>query len=333
MVANKLAILLPTLTTLLMGPCKAVIPPSNKTFNTLFTFIGPFTEGCEDYQLSGIVTPLAAMESVAERMKVSLPDGTMLKTEVKPLHTITKNEFYMLTFNLPFSSYLTSLGLKISIEFLQNGQIVMDSFSFIIKPINPQRINPKDYINNYYSLYDIVVDPDNYSSGYCERFKFNQFIDYFNVDNYYRLSLNDIKITYSSIKACPPGLAHLHFVDYLKLFPYLDNDEEVPTFDIPLTALSSKSDIYFKFPSKMYVKPETLEMSLEVRPDFQQTNYFYLPINHLEDLLDQTFTLVVDSFGHGGTSFSWDIRYINNRGLVGDCSNSDYCVIGEMVNG
>ena len=303
-------------------------------FLTNFGYIGPFIEGNEDYVLSGTVTPTINAASVKERIKVYVIDGPIVKTEMTGAHNVTKNVPYTLTFTLPFRSALTKKGLKADVVFISAKDEILYSFSFNVKPIQPQRINPRDYIDTYWSASDIIVRPDwKLSNGISEKYKFDHFLDYFNVDNYYRLDLEDVYITYSSPKTCPPGLAHLHFVDYLSLFPYLDSDDPVPTFDIPLTTKSVAGHIYFTFPSIMYVKPQSLEMSLVARPGFVQTKYFYLPVNHCKDLLDQTFTLVVDEFGHNKNSFSWDIRYINNRNLIGDCSNSDYCVVGEMNNG
>ena len=330
MLAKKIVAL-----TLALSPCLLRIPPviEIRKFITSFSYIGPFEEGANDYTLSGRITPTSNQYDLKERMKVYVIDGTIVKTEVKDLHDVSKNETYILTFTLPFKSALTKKGLRVEIDFIGLGQGILQSLSFNIKPIQPQRINVRDYYDNYFSVNDIVIDPDNYVSGASEKYKFNQFIDYFNVDSYYRLRLDNIFITYESVKTCPLGSAHIHFVDYLKLFPYLDNDDEVPTFDIPLTATSSINGVFFSFPSIMYVKPQSLEMSLVARPGFVSTKYFYLPVNHCRDLLDQTFTLVVDSFGHNRNSFSWDIRYINNRNLIGDCSSSDYCVVGEVNNG
>lgn len=304
-----------------------------KKFITSFSYIGPFIEGTDDYTISSNVSPTISNTSIREKMRVYLIDGSIVKTEVKEAHSVKKNVDYSLTFTLPFKSALTKRGLNIVIDFLNSSNESLQNFSFNIKPIQPTRINPKDYLNDYYSVSDIIVDPDNYKTVASEQYKFDSFIDYFNVDNYYRLRLDNIIITYSSVLECPPGLAHLHFVDYLKLFPYLDNNEEVPTFDVPLTVTRTKSSTNFNFPSNMYVKPKSLEMSLVARPGFVTTKYFYLPINHCSDLLDQTFTIVVDKFGHNQNSFSWDVRYINNRNLIGDCANSDYCVVGEITNG
>lgn len=307
-------------------------PPMQVGFTTNFSCIGPFEKGCDDYVLSGQVTAKKTFVSVVEKMTVTTIDGQLIKTEKTKYHTIVKGDSYALTFTLPFKSSLSERGLTFKIEFIEGNDELIQTFSFNLKPIIRKTITAKDYINDYYVVEDIVVDPDNYSKVKDEKFKFDQALDYFNSDTYYRLSLEDVLITYECGLPFPGCIAHLHFVDYLKSFPYLDSENEVPTFDIPLRIITKNNRISFAFPHVMYVKPATLEMSLEARPGFVSTSYFYLPKNRCEEILDQVFSVDVKEFGHGKTSFTWDMRYLNNQRLIGDCSNSDYCVIGEPTN-
>ncbi len=307
-------------------------PPMQAGFTTNFSCIGPFEKGCDDYVLSGQVTAKKTFVSVVEKMTVTTMDGQLIKTEKTKYHTIVKGDSYALTFTLPFKSSLSERGLTFKIEFINGNDELIQTFSFNLKPIIRKTITAKDYINDYYVVEDIVVDPDNYSKVKDEKFKFDQALDYFNSDTYYRLSLEDVLITYECGLPFPGCIAHLHFVDYLKSFPYLDSENEVPTFDIPLRTITKNNRISFAFPQVMYVKPATLEMSLEARPGFVSTSYFYLPKNRCEEILDQVFSVDVKEFGHGKTSFTWDMRYLNNQRLIGDCSNSDYCVIGEPTN-
>ncbi len=302
-------------------------------FTTNFSCIGSFEKGAEDYALSGKVKVKKTVLSLVEKMTVKTVDGLLIKTEVKKSHDVIKGSEYTLTFLLPFKSSLTERGLKVLIEFINPNSEVLHSFSFNIKPIERKTINPKLYINDYYVTDDIVVDPDQYSTNHSERIRFNETLDYFNVDNYYRLSLEDTFISYECGKSFPGCVAHLHFTDFLRIFPYLDNEKLVPYFDIPLRTIKKNNGVLFAFPSVMYVKPETLEMALEAKPGFKSTSYFYLPKNKCESLLDQEFSIVVSEFGYSKTSFTWNMRYTNNQRLIGDCSNSDYCVIGETVNG
>ena len=301
--------------------------------DTDFSCIGPFELGCDDYVLSGQVTARRTLSSINEKMTVTTIDGLMIKTQKRATHTIARHETYTLTFTIPLQSSLSERGLTVLIDFIQYEETILQSFSFNIRPVSPSLINPKRYIFNYYVIEDIVVDPDNYPRVKDEKIRFDKTLDYFNSDNYYRLSLNDVLITYECGLPFPGCIAHLHFVDYLKSFPYLDSENEVPTFDIPLRTIIKNNGISFAFPEVMYVKPTTLDMSLEARPGFVPTSYFYLPKNRCEDILDQVFNVVVNDFGHGKTSFTWNVRYLNNQRLVGDCTNSDYCVIGETTNG
>ena len=328
---KKRLLLLPVISFCFLGVSNKTIK-AIKNFTTSFSLIGPFTAGCNDYRLSGRVTPNYAFIDMRERLRVYVIDGAIIKTENKDRHTPIKRAAYNLSFTLPFKSALTSKGLRCVVDFLDYDDTLLQSFTFDIRPISPQRINPRNYVNEYFSMPDIIVDPDYYKASDTEKYKFDNFLDYFDVDNYYRLSLKKNLITYSCGLNPPQGLAHLHFVDYLRIFPYLDSNEEVPTFDIPLYVKSDgNGSVYFDFPSKMYVNPKTLDMSLTARVGFVETKYFYLPVNKCEPLQDQVFTIVAESFGHGQTSFTWDVRYLNSRHLLGDCSNSDYCVVGEVI--
>lgn len=311
---------------------KKRVVPVNDYFQTFYPIIGPFEIGADDYELTGMIYVKRNVVSVREKMSVYVTDGQIVKTQYKDYHSASKGSSYDLTFTLPLKSSLTSKGLTIIIEFINNKDLVLKTVSFNIKPIVRQTINPKLYLNDYFINEDIVVDPDDYSNSNQEKIRFDQTLDYFNVDNYYRLSLNDFIITYLCDLPFSSCIAHLHYVDYLKVFPYLDSNDEVPVVNIPLNPKESFNRVLFTFPKNMYVKPTSLEMSLEAKPGFVTTSYFYLPKNRCEELLDQTFTVVVSEFGHGKISFNWDVKYLNNHHLIGDCSNSDYCVVGEPVN-
>ena len=306
--------------------------PLQSALVTTYDPIGPFEVGCPDYELTGTIKPLMNITPIKERMVVKTLDGTVIKSSYKREHQALKNVSYTLTFILPFESSLNDKGLSITIDFLNSVDEVIHSFSFKIRPVSPKNINPKSYINDYFINEDIVVDPDNYSKTKDEKIRFDSTLDYFNVDNYYLLSLIDTEITYECGLPFPGCVAHLHFVDYMKVFPYLDNDNVIPSFDIPLNTIKTKNGIRFSFPLNLYVNPQTLDMSLKALPGFMSTYNFYLPKNRCEELLDQTFTIVVSDFGHGKTSFSWDIKYTNNHRLIGGCSSSDYCVVGEPIN-
>lgn len=301
-----------------------------KKFITDFPIIGPFDKFAPDFELRGTVMPTKSFSWVRERLSVGVIGESMTYFSTKAAHSVNINGTYPLTFKLPFSTMLGSKGLMCQISFIDQDSNVIESFSFNIKPKNSQIIRPADYRLTYYSIPDTIVDPDNYGAVVSEAFCFNGFIDYFNIDTYYRLSIDNLYLTYKGIKNFKSSNLFLRFYDYDNLFPGFSTGDSVTIINIPLKTISNNNEIHFQIDSTLYVNPKTLDMSLEAKPDYVLTNYFYLPINHKTDFMDQKFTLVAPSFGYNETYFAWDIRYLTNRGLIGDCDHSDYCVRGTL---
>lgn len=318
-------------TSLLLG-LFSFVPKANKAvtlFNVSGNSFGPFEVGETDKTLSIKVIPSATYTSISERFSVGVIGGDLSYIVNTAKHATSKRKTFTVSVNLPLSDYYSRTGIYGTLEFMISNR-VLEKYSFMLKPPSRDRINPNDYISTYYLGGPVVgyFYTDGTPSG--EHFNFSGFMDYFNVDYYYRLSLDSLSITYSSKKSYPGCNANLRFVDYSHLFPYIDSEDSVPIVNIPLNTENSGGLVTFSFPKTMYVNPYTLEMSLVARPDFKATKYFYLPHNHLPELLDQIFTLEVSDFGYSKVSFSYDIRYTNNRRLIGDCNSSDYCVIGEI---
>lgn len=312
-------------------PIEIEEPPIHINYYPMyFDVIGPFDLNCDDYLLQGYYMPKRGGKNFRERISLGIGDGSYIYTYTTKAHNNTLGQKVEMLFNLPFSSLMTSAGINGTIEILNSANTAVNTISFKIKPSPRSKINVKDYIYEYYQSPDVVVDIDDYENKHIEQFTFDGFIDYFNTDYYYRIDLSELSMTYSSPKSFPSCRGNLHFVDYNKIFPYLDNQEAVPSFDIPVVAEENEGKITFRFENTMYVNSQTLDMSLVARPGFQLTKYFYLPINKNKELLNQVFTLEMNEFAHSKVSFDWDIRYVNDRNLIGDCSNSDYCVQGEV---
>ena len=329
MKCNKLLFSLCPLSVLLLGlgPSKAS-PVPLYSFN--FSPIGPLEIGGEDYTFTGTARASRNMSGVRESFYVYITgQSTPVYFTRTAAHSVSSRAAVDLTFTLPVKDYLTSAGFTCSLEVTNSSDSIVQRLSFNIKPITESTINVNNYTSSYCSFPDTIVDPDgSYATPY-ERFMFDNFIDYFDVDNYHRLIIKNQKITYACSKPYSGGTAYLHFVDNDRLFPDLDDRRKVPEVLIPLRIIQD-GGVYFDFPSNMYVNPQSLSMSLTAKPGYMLTNYFYLPINKRSKLVDRKFTLRVKDFGHNKTSFTWDIYYTNTRDLIGDCSNSDYCVVGEV---
>ena len=306
--------------------------PNFTLFTTSFEPIGPFKVNNKDYSLSGSYQSKVNISGVVEKMDVYTNDNVKVYSENKARHDIVARDTYNLTFTLPLKDWLTKDGISIEINLLNStNEVIYNIASFNLKPYSKTRVLVKDYLREPYIINDVVVDPDDYSANHQETFLFDGFIDYFNVDSYYRIDLDDIYLTYSCAKPFPNTTGTLSFVDYDKVFPYLDKEKVLTVVEVPIETYENNGKIRFKFKDLMYVDPKTLDMSLVARPGFQLTRYFYLPINKCQKLVDQTFNLVMSDFGYGKINFTWGLRYTNERNLIGNCHNSDYCVVGEVV--
>ena len=291
--------------------------------------IGPFTVLDGDYQLSVKLTSYRSYSNVQVRIYLGIKGEGMSYVYTTSSQSISTRKSATVKINLPLETMLTTKGIEGRFECMINAS-VKNTYPFSLMPVSYPTINVSDYIDTDYVVEDVIVHPLYYEEKHLESYKFRGFIDYFNEDNYYRLHLDNLYIDYDCFRPFPGAIAFLHFTDYNRVFPYLDNDDEIPSFDIPLRVIYEDSTVIFEYPQTMYVNPKTLEMSLNPETDMVATSHFYLPRNKLSSLVDQDFYLNVSSFGYGCSSFSWKMRYVNNRNLIGDCSNSDYCVVGEV---
>ncbi len=315
--------------TILLSPLYLGASVKDQIFNVDFDIIGPFHVGGPDKSITGTVISQNNYSRIKERFSVGAIGEEYSYFELSAAHLVQKNQKYELTFNLPLQHMLTAKGLECKIDFYENTNNILYTNIFRIKPPSKTKLDIKSYINAYYSEPYVLTKPGSDSIADAERIKFEGFIDYFNEDNYYRLSLSNLYALYSGLKSFPSSSGTLHFNDYNNAFPYLHTNSFLKEIDVPVKATAKNGKITFSFAKTMYVDEKTLEMSFSKRSGFIVSPYFYLPINRIKDLLDQVFTLYFPSFGYGENIVSWNIRYITTRYRIGDCQDSDFCVRGE----
>lgn len=292
--------------------------------------IGPFEANCDDFTLTGKVGSTKRYTGIKERLSVGKPGKEYTHFSTTAAHSAAAGKSYSFSFVLPLKTMLNATGIEAKIEVLNSSGTALLTTTFSLYPIKRGIISTSTYYNKYYTVDNVVVDVDDYEDCHTERYYFKYKYNYFDEVVYHRLTLTRFCVSYECFLDFPGCTAKLHFVDYNRVFPYLDSHTSTPTFDIPLTTYVRSGVVYFDFPN-MYVNPDTLDMSLIARPGFELTKQFFLPINKMDLLLDQVFNLQVSEFGYGKTSFSWDIKYLTNYYLIGDCNDSEYCVIGEVI--
>ena len=300
--------------------------PLSFTFDT----IGSFEEKANDIQITGKLSSSRGASNIKERLSIGVIGQDYTKFSTTALHSLARRQTQEVSFNLPLSTMLTSKGLKGKIEVLNSSNTALLTHTFNLLPINRKTIRIQDYVGRDYIVNDVIIKPSDYDNYHQEIISFPQYYDYFDEKVYHTLSLNRFIVNYTCFENFPGCTVNLRFTDYNRLFPYLDLPKTIPYFTIPLRARYVNGIVRFYFPN-MFVNPKTLEMSLIFRAGFVATNVFYLPLNKNDLLLDQVFQLEVSEFGYGKISFRWDITYLTTKHLVGDCQDSEYCIIGEVI--
>ena len=301
-----------------------------------FPTIGPLEKNCRNVSITGEIIPTITAEDVSESFCFGPSKTELRNAQAKAKHDVTKAEGYEVTFYLPTKEYLDDDGMYCRFMITDSSGESLYKFEFTLLPKNSQTIKIDDYKTTSYCLTGTIIKIGSiiYKDG--ETFQFNSTLDFFNIDSYFRLDLSSIMFSYScAYSDLIYSSINLKFIDYNLVFPYLDSVDSngLSYFKLPLKASRNMLDIKLDFRDKMYVNPVTLEMSKTAKVGYSLTKYLYLPINKKKDLLDQEFVIEVNRFGYNETSFEIPVRYMTSQSLIGDCSTSDYCVVGEESNG
>lgn len=246
--------------------------------------------------------------------------------------TVQKRLYTSITFTLPISSYLNSSGLRIVMDLASSDGNYDDSYDFILYPYKEGgSYNLNQYVNKKLVLKGTTFQ---FKSGalrcYDSTFKFSNYVDYFYIDRYYRLTLNQFNFTYEGFHPLTYEEAYFCIEHPPECFSHLFNDEGKVV--IPLEIINSSGTTYsFRFKSGLYVNRKTLDMSLYyINSDYVATTYFYLPHNCNEEVLGSRFNFYVNGVDTQEVSFHWYSIYNTDHQLLGDCANSDYCIVGDF---
>lgn len=291
---------------------------------------GPFFAHQKDYELTVVVHSTAKRRRFnSELFCGRSPEDILYHKDYG--QNITDGYVCELTYILPTRDYLSEDGLYCRIS-LYNSEldIYNNTYSFTIYPINKNKsINANNYKNKSFEVENIAYEFT--SMGVVnqkEVISFPDYKSYLDIDVYHKLTLDSVKIE-TNQKDITYQEAYLRFFDHERLFPYIGHKDNAVT--IPLTLVKKDNYWTFAYKNKMYVHPKTCQMSLNPRDGFVLTNNFYLPANQKAKVLENKFMVHIESFGVGLTDINWFLEYIAQLNLIGDCDDSEYCVVGEQI--
>lgn len=308
---------------------KPIILP--QTFQVYINQIGPY----EKYQADQAITfkEVSTYQEelvVYEIFRFTEGDGSNLQTTTKPYHTIPADSSYTSTFNLPTSLLLGDKGLTITVDaYDYERSLRLYTKTVTIYPIGHTIVNPTKM--DSYSTQNIIAKISNNTVTYTkEEFTFTNMEDYFLTDVYYKMPINQFSFT-TTIKKEDFTYSNAYLImskmnAYFPSLPYL-NKKTV----LNLNANYGTSEITLSFKDQLYVEPKILQMAVLPKTGYVQTNNFYFPVNHLDDLDGKSFTFQINDIGINKTCLRWNTKLLTSGALIGKCHNSSYCVTGRVT--
>lgn len=266
--------------------------------------------------------------NVYERVIFEDIDTNQSRTITFPTHLITYLKTTKIPITIPTSGFFGKEGMRITITvFKAADNFQYKTAALIIYPSSYQRINPLDYLTNDYETNTTAISfPD---TEYKEQYKFHNFTDYFLTDIYYRIPLEQFAVeaveSYEDITTCKGMMTIEHGKD---LFP---NIKSIGKFSVISIELRKSGDFYKIFlANSIYVNPNTLHVSDTPIAGYVATNNFYLPINGMEDYQEIKIGFNITGLGYSKINLAWNTTCYYSSSFIGSCSNSEYCVVGEV---
>lgn len=241
--------------------------------------------------------------------------------------TYLANKNLKTSFTLPTMYYLNPNGMIMDFEILNLSNRVYYHVDFTLFPKIEETYNPYNYINEKLTLKTTRFSFSRTGlKEYSDSLQFRNFVDYFLVDSYYRLTLKQFSFTASLLDESFDS-AYLYIENYKSCFSSLTNSEGI--VKIPLVVKKDKNTTFsIDFADILYVEPQSLFMSLTPKTGYKATHYFYLPINKMSEVNDTKFIFEINGISDHKINLRWEVNYANEIGLIGDCSTSEYCLVG-----
>lgn len=199
-------------------------------------------------------------------------------------------------------------------------------------PRTRETINPLYLEDSIYESEAVVVEMSKNTPSYdWDEYNFSDYLDYFLADTYFRLPIEQFNFAYKNKEGTDLEYdsANLIVNGGNQFFPGLNYDNGKAI--IPLSIERNGYNLYeLKYKNQLYVDKRLLIISTSPREGFVATNHFFFPVNHAKDLEGITFSFEILGAGYNKTNFIWDSSFLAVNPLIGDCQDSEYCIVGEV---
>ena len=278
---------------------------------------GPFKVGDPDFNATFTYRADIDNQQILERLRIFTASGELLNANTMPAKTYEDNALEEVTFLVPIRNCLSAKGITLKFEILaKSNRAILKAYSATIYPVSTPNNSYQYYRNNIYQSLPIGF----YGDGHEMK-----------SDYYYRLDVKDKGFSYESDFPLTYKSLNLRFEDHENLFPYYTHDANDNVI-IPLDIKNNRGRLSFKYKTNFYINKRTLETGDIYREGFIFSPSFYLPINGKERFDNKILYLDFVEFSKSKITFSYPLRYISGKAIVGTAPEGEYYVSGGIAN-
>ena len=308
------------------APSKAIVP----TMNISSPQYGPYEVYQDDVETEfAVLSTINSNVLVYEKVAFKDMNKNQTRTITCPVHQMKYLSVAKIPITIPTSKYFGTGGMRISIAVFRSGDDYQyKSVNGIIYPPTSATVKPLEYLTGGYTTKTTAISFPN--KQFKEKFTFHNFADYFLTDIYYRVPLEQFAIEVTTeYKDFPIGKGLMSLNNADVLFP---NISSLGGLAIIAVDLKKEGDFYkISLAKNLYVHPKTLLMSDRPLVGYVATKNFYFPVNKMEDYQELNISFLITEVGHSKINLSWYSKCYLYSPLIGACSNSEYCVVGEVT--
>lgn len=304
------------------------VPIKVTTYDITSSVIGPFKKNqIKENIVLSVTTNSLIDRPVIGRLCIYDINNNLMSMSKSPLTYISKYSPIKLSFAMNFPNGLDENGFIIDFDLLDDNVIKWTSKATIKlnSATNIDVLENKNYktpVTAFYFKGKRIIT-------LSEEYNFDNIYDYFPADYYQKIDLSKFSFKYNYSKDFTYADATLYIYDEHNIFTNMQHDDDV-LLRVPLKITQADGDYHFSYGCNLYVDPITFDMSFSFLPNYKKTNNFYLPINKKKEILDTTFEIGLYDCGDNHISFYWELDYLVNTNIVGNCYESAYCIIGGV---
>lgn len=323
---------------ILIGPCLSsftFIPIVQEAVSYGMEIIGPFykDDGARTISLSYTYNSSDFILEAREKVYVykgEQIDGNKSTIYSSPLHTLVEDNSYSYSFSFYPTKYFDDIrGAYFTFEIIdsKNSEVIhtktVHLFLAYEDEVNEGLLDGATYKlgSTYTTLgFGRLISLE-------EIFDFSEFS--FTIDNspIGVIDTSNFKFTYRCIFPLNYEHCFVTLTTNTHMFPEIGGGG-TGLIEFPCNLIQNSTEVTLDF-SCNYVNPKTLYMSNYPKDGYVPSKNIYIPYEYFSELESIHMNVTLLSVGVHRTTFRFESVYYPTNNLIGECHNSDYCIVGN----